>query len=550
MPELSPDPWFLARSALLCLLVLAPFGAYALLVRPRFEVLRARPLLLEPMAYLFLATAGVVIAKTGAIIALGPRLYQMPFLHETIVGSQTTRILTSGYLANLAFVAPSVLALALLARGHRRQDTPPVSPAGGGLRRRAERGLRAPGLPMILALALGIALAVLLYFVLFDLDIGSLRELSAKRFLSENKEANPSRFYSLRYALFKFAGLPKIVCVVALASYLFVSRRRSLRTLAVLAIVTFFLYGILFSVRAHILLFALETSVLLALARPRRWRLGVATLVASALLVCGSMTVLRMRPHQSDFFATAVRQPQPDAAKVPPGSITPWPATPDESSTPDAEAAVSGEAESEAQPTTPRRPRRARARQGRPPDAAPVATTVYNVAVRVSSLRYFSDISKLAVIIDRWDAEHPFLYGETFYSWVTLPLGDTPLLTFAELGRLLGERVFRHARSGVTPGFIGELYVNFSWLGIMAGGLLVGALAWRFEVWTDRGLASPLAAALLSLSIVKLFLLLLNGTLGSTVLNLALELSLVALVALLASSFGSGSSTADPSTAT
>ena len=131
MPELPPDTWFLPRSVLLCLLALAPFGAYVLLVRRRHELLRSRPLLLEPVAYLFIATAAVVIAKTGAIFALGPRLYQMPFLHESIVGSQTTAILTEGYLANVAFVVPVILALAWMARNHPRHTRRPHPPPAG-----------------------------------------------------------------------------------------------------------------------------------------------------------------------------------------------------------------------------------------------------------------------------------------------------------------------------------------------------------------------------------------------------------------------------------
>ena len=521
MPELSPDPWFLARAAVFCLLVVAPFAAYELLVRRRLDWLRGKPLLLDPMAYLFVATAGMVLTKTGAIALLGTGIYEMPFLHESILGSQTTRILSGGYLANIAFLYPVLLILVLSARGSGLGVAGAATPPGR-LRRLADRALRAPALPAVLALALGAATAILLYFLLFDLEIGSLRELSAKRFLGDNRQADPGRFYSLRYVLFKLAGLPKIICVVALASYLFAGRRRSLRNLALLAVAAFFLYGIVFSVRAHIMLFTLEVSLLLALARPRRWRAAAAALLAAGLLVCMMMTVVRMRPT-APFWATALHRPSaPTVEQLPEPTA--------EETITEAQPLPTGKP---APPTTTTPPPQAgepKPRERRARTATLAATSTYRVVLRLSTQPFFSDISKLSMIIDRWRPEQPWLYGQTLYSWVTLPLGNTPLLTFAELGRLLGKEVFHHPRKGVTPGLIGELYVNFSWPGIVVGGFFLGALAWRFRLWTGRGIASPLAAALLSLAMVKFFLLLLNSTLGSTVLTLALEYSFLALL--------------------
>jgi len=112
--------------------------------------------------------------------------------------------------------------------------------------------------------------------------------------------------------------------------------------------------------------------------------------------------------------------------------------------------------------------------------------------VRADSIRLvqqaivdYGHFDRLSLIQEYVPARVAFQHGHTFFStlaapvprlvWREKPVGAGPLL--ANAFRPGAWDLEEGWASGVTPTIIGELFLNFSWVGIVVGGLVVGVIA-------------------------------------------------------------------------
>ncbi len=90
--------------------------------------------------------------------------------------------------------------------------------------------------------------------------------------------------------------------------------------------------------------------------------------------------------------------------------------------------------------------------------------------------RHFLDLSKTAHIIEAVPDTLELQYGKTLISWLVAPVprsswpGKPPIRQGADLGL----KIFGQPRSGVPPGIVADLYLNFSYPGVFMGLLVVG----------------------------------------------------------------------------
>lgn len=92
--------------------------------------------------------------------------------------------------------------------------------------------------------------------------------------------------------------------------------------------------------------------------------------------------------------------------------------------------------------------------------------------------RNWFDVSKTAHIIEAVPKKLEYQYGESFFTWIFAPIPralwkEKPVV---RVGPVLGERIFQREviRTGVPPGFIGELYWNFGIIGVPFGMYFLG----------------------------------------------------------------------------
>jgi hypothetical protein len=96
--------------------------------------------------------------------------------------------------------------------------------------------------------------------------------------------------------------------------------------------------------------------------------------------------------------------------------------------------------------------------------------------------RNWLGITKTAHVLEAYPAELEFEKGRTLWTWVVAPIPrtlwpDKPVIRY---GIILGQEVFEIGglQTGVPPGMIGELYLNFGYLGVL-GGMLGFGMALR-----------------------------------------------------------------------
>jgi len=85
--------------------------------------------------------------------------------------------------------------------------------------------------------------------------------------------------------------------------------------------------------------------------------------------------------------------------------------------------------------------------------------------------RYFLDVGKLAHLGHHFPEDRNFLWGRTL---VRLPVSEGG--ESLSLDRYLAIHVFHEPSNSIPPGFAGELYINFGWVGLVLGLLGLGAL--------------------------------------------------------------------------
>lgn len=93
--------------------------------------------------------------------------------------------------------------------------------------------------------------------------------------------------------------------------------------------------------------------------------------------------------------------------------------------------------------------------------------------------RNWFDITSTAHVVDSVPQKLDYLYGQSLFSWVVAPVPrriwkEKPVV---RIGDMIGQVIFnrRHNITGVPPGYIGELYINFGVPGVLLGMFLLGA---------------------------------------------------------------------------
>ena len=92
-------------------------------------------------------------------------------------------------------------------------------------------------------------------------------------------------------------------------------------------------------------------------------------------------------------------------------------------------------------------------------------------------------VGKTATTMESVPSLINYQYGKTYLLWMVAPIPrslwpDKPII---RIGAILGEAIFGTTlRGGVPPGAVGELYLNFGWVGIPAGMFVFGMAFARF----------------------------------------------------------------------
>lgn len=91
----------------------------------------------------------------------------------------------------------------------------------------------------------------------------------------------------------------------------------------------------------------------------------------------------------------------------------------------------------------------------------------------------FMQVQTVSIIMDSYPAKHSFIYGSSFLMiiliWIPRAIfPNKPLTAAGDFTISLWPEAFYRNGTTLPPGLIGELYMNFSWVGIIIGIFLIG----------------------------------------------------------------------------
>ena len=144
--------------------------------------------------------------------------------------------------------------------------------------------------------------------------------------------------------------------------------------------------------------------------------------------------------------------------------------------------------------------------------------------------RYFIGVTKSAQIINAFPQQIDFFYGKTLISWLNVFLPDslsTDDLYLTGLGKYLGFYVFGHTNSGVPPGIITEIYINFGLAGVVIGMFLIGAVLKRAHIYLFSRVNSVFYLIVYALVTVRLPTFLFNNGMSVTILKCLADIIIV-----------------------
>lgn len=179
--------------------------------------------------------------------------------------------------------------------------------------------------------------------------------------------------------------------------------------------------------------------------------------------------------------------------------------------------------------TTAREPRR-RTRVDRPTPV--IGSSLQRLTSAAFSGRYLMDVAKLAHIAEYFpsEREHLSIPGLVGLVGVDSDPGALAAIVPGSLDRYLAREVFKEPNNSVPPGYLGELYISFGWVGIAGGFGLLGIFhRGLFHCLTERALP-PQFAACLVLLIPVTTIVLLNSGLVSTLARAAIDLGVLLFV--------------------
>lgn len=139
-------------------------------------------------------------------------------------------------------------------------------------------------------------------------------------------------------------------------------------------------------------------------------------------------------------------------------------------------------------------------------DNSSVVETTYD---HVMTRPYLLAIDKLGLIVGKVSENQLYLYGDSFVNILIMPIPrvlwqDKPAM---ESRLFVSREIYgkQGSMSGTPPGFIGELFINFSWLGVALGMFFIGfisRIAWNSWKKSNN---DPLFAVLYTIFFISLF---------------------------------------------
>lgn len=172
---------------------------------------------------------------------------------------------------------------------------------------------------------------------------------------------------------------------------------------------------------------------------------------------------------------------------------------------------------------------------GRAPERSGADFDLALLTRAVLANRNWLDITKTAHLMEAFPEDIEHLRGTSFVTWAIAPIPRTvwPDKPIVRIGDVLGPVVFEkeHVRSGVPPGFVGELYINFGYFGVIAGMFALGAVLRLLYVGFWPFLATDGSALLVyTISVVLLSFSLVANDFGGMMIGIARSLITLAIV--------------------
>lgn len=153
----------------------------------------------------------------------------------------------------------------------------------------------------------------------------------------------------------------------------------------------------------------------------------------------------------------------------------------------------------------------------------------YNVFSSILDNRYFLDLTKTSQIINYFSDNGERLYGETLIGWFFLLIPSSFMENqprFMEIGLYLGNVVFNFSSSsltGVPPGYIAELYMNFGTMGIVIGMFIFGFSMQKMYNNYLKKSSNILITVTTAMISVRFLIFLFNNDLGTFIIKNLLE---------------------------
>lgn len=99
--------------------------------------------------------------------------------------------------------------------------------------------------------------------------------------------------------------------------------------------------------------------------------------------------------------------------------------------------------------------------------------------------RNFGDIQNTSHIVRNVPSTIPYQDGKTITAWALAPVPRSvwPSKPLINIGPVIGYLIYGNERTGVPPGLVGDLWLNFSIVGVLVGSLFVGWVLRRLESW-------------------------------------------------------------------
>lgn len=143
--------------------------------------------------------------------------------------------------------------------------------------------------------------------------------------------------------------------------------------------------------------------------------------------------------------------------------------------------------------------------------------------------RYLLDITKTAHIISHYTNYEGLFYGQTMLNWVykLVPFIAPDELEFQNIGRYLGFEVFGYLNSGVPPGILAELYMNFGYPGIVIGMFIVGYSLKKIHRHFISRIDSPKAIILYAIICTRFTIFLFNNGISIAILKTVLDVVVI-----------------------